>query len=182
MSTLDQSIINAVATEAVKWANEATYQMKKNLADTGKGKSLLSQSIAIEDTEITDTSVKLNWLLPDYSVFIDLGVRGVQNKSKTFGSYAFKNLFVGYKMLSSIEDWISRKGIKVRQGKEPLKNVLDRRKNIAFAIARSVKKKGIEGTLFYSSVFTEAHLQVLAQRIEKAIGKDFEVKITFSDV
>ena len=38
----------------------------------------------------------------------------------------------------------------------------------------------IEGTLFYSSVFTEAHLQVLAQRIEKAIGKDFEVKITFS--
>jgi len=182
MSTLDQSIIEAVALEAQKWANEATYQMKKNLADTGKDKSLLSQSIMIEDTEITDTSVKINWLLPDYYVFIDLGVRGVQNKVKTFGSYAFKNLFVGRKMLSSIEDWITRKGIKVRQGKEPLKNVLDRRKSIAFAIARSVKKKGIEGTLFYTSVFTEASLQVLASRIEKAIGKDFEVNITFSDV
>jgi len=182
MSTLDQSIINAVATEAIKWANEATYQMKKNLADSGKGKSLLSQSIIIEDTEITDSSVKLYWLLPDYYVFIDLGVKGVQNKSKTFGSYAFKNLFVGRKMLASIEDWISRKGIKVRQSTESLKNVKDRKKSIAYAIARSVKRKGIEGTLFYSSVFTEGKLQELAARIEKAIGKDFDVKITFSDV
>ena len=182
MSTLNQSIINAVATEAVKWANEATYQMKKNLADTGKGESLLSQSIAIEDTEITDTSVKLNWLLPDYYVFIDLGVRGVQNKSKTFGSYAFKNLFVGRKMLASIEDWITRKGLAIREGAPPIKNIMDRRKAFALGTAVNVKKKGIEGTLFYSSVFTEAHLQVLAQRIEKAIGKDFEVKITFSDV
>ena len=63
-----------------------------------------------------------------------------------------------------------------------IKNIMDRRKAFAFGTAVNVKKKGIEGTLFYSSVFTEAHLQVLAQRIEKAIGKDFEVKITFSDV
>ena len=178
MTTLKQTTIEVIASELQEWGNEATFEMLKLLKQRTKQNSQVSnlaQSIEFEGAVSTVNGSRAEWNLNDYYVYIDLGVKGVQNRSKTYGTFAFKNMHVSNGFLKSLESYITRKGIKIPQGKQ---SVLERRKSLAFAMGRAIKKKGIESTRFYSDVFNEGAFQKLANRIADKLGQDYEIKIT----
>lgn len=185
---LSQSLIEATADVMEVWANEATGKMLANLRAKLKQnsqESLLAQSIVFDGTKVDANGVTLSWNLNDYWMYVDLGVKGVQNRSKTYGNFAFKNLHVSKGFLTSLEDYITRKGIKVRQpddtnSKHSRKAIFDRRKAMAFQMAIAIKKKGITGTRFYSDVFNDKEFKKLTDRLATVLGEEIEVKIVTS--
>lgn len=184
---LPQSTIDKAAQVLQEWGNEASAQMEKLLKERLKQKSQVSdlaQSIDFTGTKVTTTGATASWNLNDYWVFVDLGVKGVKNRSKTYTStefpagFKFKTLGVGFKMAQAMQNYIARKGIKVRQSKsESKQTVLDRSFQMAYAMSRAVKSKGIDGTRFYSDVFNDKGFKRLTDKLNKVLGEDIEVKI-----
>lgn len=184
---LQQSTIDKAAQILQEWGNEATEQMKKLLKERLKQTaqvSELAQSIDFTGTQVTTDGATAIWNLNDYWVFVDLGVKGVYNRSKTYTSkdypagFKFKTLGVGFKMATAFQSYIARKGIKVRQSREESKqSVKDRSFKMAYAMALAVKKKGITGTRFYSDVFNDKGFKRLTDKLNKSLGEDIEVKI-----
>lgn len=184
---LSQSIIDKAAAVLQEWGNEATFEMQRLLKQRLKQNaqvSDLSQSIDFTGTKVTTEGAIAIWNLNDYWVYVDLGVKGVQNRSRTYTSkdfpagFRFHNLGVGKKMSDAMYNYIVRKGIKVRQTRqESKKSVIDRAKSMAFAMSRAVKKKGITGTRFYSDVFNDKGFKRLTDKLETALGQEIEVRI-----
>ena len=84
--------------------------------------------------------------------------------------------------IKSIEDWITAKGIRVRQSKaESKQTVLDRRRAMAFVIARKISKSGTikrfgyKGSKFIQDVLTPDTMQTIANAIGMAAGKKIEI-------
>lgn len=185
--SLPQSIIDKAAQVLQEWGNEATFEMQKILKQKLKQNhqaSDLAQSIDFTGSEVTTNGATAVWNLNDYWVYVDLGVKGVQNRSRTYtspefpGGFRFKSLGVGFKMATAMQNYIARKGIKVRQTKsETGKSVKATSFKMAYAMARAVKKKGIDGTRFYSDVFNDKGFKRLTDKLEKALGQEIEVRI-----
>jgi hypothetical protein len=77
-----------------------------------------------------------------------------------------------------MQSYIARKGIKVRQSvRESKQTVIERSFQMAHAMSVAVKKKGIDGTRFYSDVFNDKGFKRLTDVLEEALGQDVEIKI-----
>lgn len=182
---LPQTLIDKAADVMLEWAQGATDKMINNLNTRLKQKSQVSQlaeSIVFDGTKVDSNGITLSWNLNDYWMFVDLGVKGTQNRAKTYGNYAFKNLHVSTGFIKSMEDYITRKGIKVRQpddtnSAESKASILDRRHAMAFAMAKAIKKKGIDGTRFYSDVFNDNEFKKLTGKLSDALGQEIEIRI-----
>lgn len=79
--------------------------------------------------------------------------------------------------IQNIMEWITNKGIKVRQSKrESTKGVLARRKQMAYAISKNIAKKGTikrfgyKGSKFLSSVITDDSLRDLSLLVGEITG------------
>jgi hypothetical protein len=179
MKTLKQEAIEVIASELQQWGNEATFEMQRLLdlrvKEKDKAANSLRASINFESAVSITNGTRAEWTLNDYYVYIDLGVKGVQNRSKTYGTFAFKNMHVSKGFLKSLESYITRKGKEIPEGKG---SVLERRKSLAYLMGKAIKRKGIDGTRFYSDVFNEAAFQKLANRIAEKLGQYYEIKIT----
>ena len=181
---LSQEIIGKANSVLLEWSNEATAEMQRllneRLKKTAK-ESMLSQSINFEGTEAFVGGVTATWSLDDYYVYVDLGVNGVQNKSRTYTStefpagFQFKNLGTPPQMIDSLQNYIARKGIQVipKGGK----SVIEESFSMAKTMAYFIKKKGTDGTRFYSDVFNDKGFKRLTDKLERSIGGEFEVKI-----
>jgi len=102
--------------------------------------------------------------MPKYYEFIDEGVKGWANTKKNTGRFSFKK---GNKPIPRkvILDWMMSRTIvykgfvgdraKKRKGIAPKPSIKDKLNQLAYLIGRSIKKKGIEGVPFYSSVMSE---------------------------
>jgi H2-forming N5,N10-methylenetetrahydromethanopterin dehydrogenase-like enzyme len=78
-------------------------------------------------------------------------------------------------MLHAFTDYITRKGIKVITA--PGERVIEAQFSMAHAMAKAVKKKGIDGTRFYSDVFNDKGFKRLTDVLEEALGQEVEIKI-----
>jgi len=188
MSALTQEMMQITANVLQEWGMEATAEMQKLLlARVKRGNAtdnLLARSIIFDGTKITTQGTTAVWDLNDYWIYVDLGVKGVKNRSKTYTSvdypsgFKFKNLGVPPQMRNAMQDYISRKGIKVRDSKgESKQTVIERSFQMAHAMSVAVKKKGIDGTRFYSDVFNDKGFKRLSDKLEKALGQEVEIKI-----
>lgn len=188
MSALTQEMMEVTAKILQEWGTKQTKQMQKLLLERVKAgnatDNLLARSIIFDGTKVTTQGTTAVWNLNDYWVYVDLGVKGVKNKSKTYTSpdvpagFKFKTLGVGFKMATAFQEYIMRKGIKVRESREESKmTVIERSFQMAFAMAEAVKRKGIDGTRFYSDVFNEAGFKKLTDKLEQALGQEIEIKI-----
>ncbi len=185
MSALTQEMMQVTARVLQEWGMEATAEMQKLLLARvkrgNKTDNLLARSIIFDGTKITTQGTTAVWDLNDYWIYVDLGVKGVKNKSKTYTSadypsgFQFKTLGVGFKMLHAFTDYITRKGIKVITA--PGERVIEAQFSMAHAMAKAVKKKGIDGTRFYSDVFNDKGFKRLNDKLEKALGQEVEIKI-----
>ena len=87
--------------------------------------------------------------------------------------------------IKSIEEWITAKGIPVRKSKGESKlSVMERRRGMAFAIARSigakgtVKRFGYKGSGFVREVLTPENLQVISDALAKMYGERLAIYAT----
>jgi hypothetical protein len=111
-------------------------------------------------------------------------------EAKIVGSEHWKYFEYGRKRgkrppIKSIEEWITAKGIPVRKSKGESKlSVMERRRGMAFAIARSigakgtVKRFGYKGSGFVREVLTPANLQVISDALAKMYGDRLAIYAT----
>ncbi len=87
--------------------------------------------------------------------------------------------------IASIEEWISAKGIQVRQSsQESTQSVLERRRSLAYAIASKIAKRGTikrfgyKGGNFIKDVLTPDNIEAIAQHLSEMAGKKIELYVT----
>jgi len=147
----------------------------KNLERKGNmatGDTASSMKIVNVDLSGVNMSVEVE-ILKTYK-FLDQGVKGTKSGS---GKYSFKNKYVGYKMANAIEAWLRNRGSKGRIKYKAVSRTEKKDKSIhkalhktnditslAFAVASSIKQKGIKKTLFFTNAVKET---------EKASRKKF---------
>ena len=185
MSALTQQMMQITANVLQEWGMEATAEMQRLLLARvkrgNKTDNLLARSIIFDGSKVTTNGTTAVWNLNDYWVYVDLGVKGVSNRSKTYtnkdfpSGFKFKNLGVPPQMKNAMQDYITRKGMDVETNKGEAKK--DAVKRMAYGMAKAVKKKGIDGTRFYSDVFNDKGFKRLNDKLEKALGQEIEIKI-----
>jgi hypothetical protein len=172
-------------------AKEIVRQAKINLGATqtiiqndGKAKRKhidasgnLRNSLKYSDIKNKDGKLSIEILMDFYGDFIDKGVDGTIHKTPKQSPYSFKRDTVGAAMQYSIFQWMRTKRIRLRdlgtgqfkKGKITSKSY----ESLAYVIARSIKRKGINQTYFLTTPFNLTTSQ-LPDVLEKALGADIE--------
>jgi hypothetical protein len=132
---------------------------KYSPADQGK----LASSFSVIGVSETRTGYRLEIKVGvEYADYIDKGVRGVQNKRKTYKNdegryYQFQNYFMPLEALKQLEGWMQRKNMEIDatnliEGRQVLPQISTSAKRLAYYI----KKYGIEGRQFIKKSIDEA--------------------------
>ena len=121
--------------------------------------------------KVSPNSFKLSWNL-GYGNFQDKGVSGTEKKYDT--PYSYKSKMPPVKPLA---DWAKRKGIKLRDEKGKFKK--GGYKTLGFLIARSIQRKGIKPSLFFTKPF-EQGFKKLPDELLEAYGLDVEEFLQFT--
>lgn len=138
--------------------------MEKGVKATGN----LIQSIRADFPSVTPQGVTVAIEMADYYQWVESG-RGKGRRPP----------------IASIEQWISAKGIQVRQSKKQSgQSVLEMRKSMAEAIAKkiaskgTIKRFGYKGSNFISDVLTKQNVDVIAQKLSDVTGLRISVYLT----
>lgn len=167
-------------------AGELVSRAEQNLIKSGRiATGKLSESIKPKDPQIVGNKVQIDIEALYYYMFIDKGVKGTKGGS---GEFSFKNDRVGKKMKNEIRKWFIREGLKARTIKnEKLKAKTNRKiskrekfrktiaetsDNVAYAIARSIKQKGLKKTNFMTKAIRDVR-----KMAKEELGKGFKVDI-----
>jgi hypothetical protein len=128
-------------------------------ADQGK----LQSSFSVLGVSDTKDGYRLEISVgADYADYIDKGVRGIQNKRKTYKNedgrfYQFKTYGMPAEALQQLEGWMRRKNMEIEatnliDGRSMLPQISTSAKRLAYYI----KKYGIEGRQFIKQSIEEA--------------------------
>jgi hypothetical protein len=129
------------------------YIVKQARTNLTKGKKNVSKELynSLRFEVITDADgFTVQFYMKDYGTFVDKGVSGTSVK-RSFKDYKGKTISSPYKYTNKqppsgiIDKWVVRKGIAPRDDKGRFIS----RKSLSFLIARSIKKKGIQGISFF---------------------------------
>ena len=132
---------------------------KYSPADSGK----LASSFSVLGVKETKTGYRLEiGVGVDYADYIDKGVRGIQNKRKTYKNaegqfYQFKTYGMPPEALQQLQGWMQRKNMEIDatnliEGRQVLPQISTSAKRLAYYI----KKYGIEGRQFIKKSIDEA--------------------------
>jgi hypothetical protein len=130
------------------FGSQVVKQAKGNLSAAGKG-GALANSIDFFVIRKGGT-VTVRFKMAAYGKYVDKGVSGNKVK-RSFQDYKGKTEKSPFKYTTKqppsgiIEKWIKRKGLKGRDKKGRFIT----HKSLSFLIARSIKKKGIQGISFF---------------------------------
>jgi hypothetical protein len=193
---LSQEILDKVEEALRLWGNDNAEQMRILLRQRLKGKnteSLLAQSIKANDPVVSEDKVTMKIDLNDYWVYVDLGVKGLRNKSgpttgsvptKTYTNdefpqgFKFKNTYTPPQMISNLQDYIARQGIQARVNKsQGASEVILDSFQMAEQMALAIKMKGIDGTKFYTDTFTDQSYAELTNTLSQIIGQEVEFQL-----
>src|SRR5574341_1284636 len=139
----------------------------------------LASSMKIKDPVSFGNQIIMDIEMLEYWKFINDGVKGVKS-GRPNSKYSFKNLFVGKRMLNNIHRWLKKEGVKAKTktgGKAISKRERKRRKitdvsrSTAFAIAKSVKAKGLKKTNFFTKAVA-AGKKKAQQELGKSLALD----------
>ena len=141
----------------------AKYVISQSRANLTRGKKNSSKELYNSldfDINVSKNSFELSFLMEEYGVFQDKGVKGtksnyLENKDSPF-SYKSKGGKKGLKGMpppKAFDKWIVKKGLK---GIRNNKGQFISRKSLQFMIARSVFEKGIKASMFFTKPFEKA--------------------------
>ena len=172
-------MLDNVQKELNRFAKYVVSQSKANLT-RGKKKSSNRLYDSIDyDLNVSPNSFSLKFLMEEYGKFQDKGVSGTKKKYDTPFSYKSKGGIKGLKGMpppNKMDKWIVKKNLK---GLRNDKGQFISRKSLQFMIARSIFRKGIKPSLFFTKPFEKA-FKDLPQDIVKAYALDVEELIKFT--
>jgi hypothetical protein len=160
--------VAAVESTLIKNVNDAMTKLGINIvdnlakyspADSGK----LASSFSVIGVKETKTGYRLEiGVGVDYADYIDKGVRGIQNRRKTYKNaegrfYQFKTYGMPVEALQQLQGWMQRKNMEIEatnliEGRNVLPQISTSAKRLAYYI----KKYGIEGRQFIKKSIDEA--------------------------
>ena len=153
-------MLSNVKDELNRFAKYIISQSRANLTKGKKNSSKELYNSLDSNVEVSKNSFELTFLMEEYGVFQDKGVKGtksnyVENKDSPFSykSKGGKNGLKGMPPPKAFDKWIVRKGLK---GIRDKKGQFISRKSLQFMIARSVFEKGVKASLFFTKPFEKA--------------------------
>jgi hypothetical protein len=144
-------------------------KLKQSVREKGvKATGNLLQSIRVDFPSVTPSGVSIGIEMADYYQWVEDGRRKGKRPP-----------------IMAIEQWISAKGIQVRQSKgESKQSILERRKSMAEAIAKkiaskgTIKRFGYKGAGFIADVITQQNVDTIAQKLSDLTGLRLTAYIT----
>jgi hypothetical protein len=122
---------------------------KYNLSKAGKKASGDLYNGLAGEVHTSANSIEVKFEMPFYGTFQDKGVNGIRSAFST--PYSFKNKMPN---IDAIASWAKKKNIRLRDSKGRFQK--GNYKTIGFIFARSIYKKGIKPSLFFTKPFEEA--------------------------
>ena len=159
-------MLDNLKAELNKFAKAVVKQSRTRLS---KGKKNVSKDLynSIDSNVLVHkNSFSMEFLMNDYGIFQDKGVSGTEKKYDT--PYKYGNKMPPVKPLA---DWAKKRNIRLRDAKGKFKK--GSYKTLGFLIARSIQKKGIKPSLFFTKPFEHA-FKNLDKDIVKAFALDVE--------
>ena len=158
------------ALEAFK--NFVIQQARTRLSKSKKNVSKELYNSLKGNVKVMPNSINVDFEMEDYGLFQDKGVSGTQKKYDT--PYSYKSKMPPVKPLAA---WAKSKNIRLRdaQGKYKKGNY----NTIGFLIARSIYRKGIKPSLFFTKPF-EQGFKKLPDELIKNFGLDIEDFLAFT--
>jgi hypothetical protein len=153
-----QDALNAFGKYVVQQSRSKLTQSNKNASKR------LYESLGY-DLKVMPNSFSMAFLINNYGIYQDKGVSGTEVKYNTPYKYTNK-----MPPPSAFSQWVVRKGLK---GTRDASGRFVSRKGLQFAIAKSIFKKGIKPSLFFTKPF-EAAFKNLPNDIVEAYGLDVE--------
>ena len=160
IAAVDDILVTNVTKAMEKLGIKLVSNLAKNSpADSGQ----LASSYSVLGVKETKTGYRLEIKVGvDYADYIDKGVKGIQNRRKTYPNqdgkyYQFKTYGMPPEALQQLEGWAARKNIELQatgliEGRKNLKQITSPASRLAYYI----KKYGIEGRQFIKKSIDEA--------------------------
>lgn len=160
IAAVEETLVKKVSSAMERLGINLVSNLAKNSpADSGR----LASSYSVFGVKETKTGYRLEINVGvDYADYIDKGVRGIQNKRKTYKNaegqfYQFKTYGMPPEALQQLQGWMQRKNMEIEatnliEGRQMLPQISTSAKRLAYFI----KKYGIEGRQFISKSIDEA--------------------------
>lgn len=117
-------------------------------------------------------SIDVKFEMPEYGLYQDKGVSGTQKKYDTPYSYTSK-----MPPIKPLADWAKRRNIRLRDEKGRFEK--GNYNTIGYLIARSIYRKGIKPSLFFTKPFEQGLAKLPDELIEK-FGLDLDQFLAFT--
>lgn len=150
--------------ELKKFRDYVVKQARSNLSKAGKRSSGALYDSIDGEVKAMPNSIGIYFDMEEYGAYQDKGVNGKFSAYATAYSYKSK-----MPPPSKLDKWIVRKGIAPRDENGKLLP----RKSLQFLIARSIFRKGIKPSLFFTKAF-EGGYKKLPDELIKKYGLDME--------
>ena len=153
----------------------AKYVIQQSRSNLSKGKKNVSKelynSLGYEISQ-SGSTMSLGFDMVDYGKFQDRGVSGTEKKYNT--PYKYTNKMPPAK---AFDKWTVRKGIAPRGKGGKFEN----RKGLNYAIAKSIYKKGIRPSMFFTKPFAAAFKRLPDELVEAySVGIEKQIQVNIS--
>jgi len=155
-----------------KFAKYVIQQSRSNLTRNNKNYTKSLYDSLKSDINVSANSFSLSFIMDEYGVFQDKGVSGTEQKYNTPFSYKQK-----MPPIKPIVDWAKFRNIRLRNAKGQFAK--GNYNTIGYLIARSIYKKGIKPSLFFTKPFEKA-FNNLPDELVKAYALDLDGFIDYT--
>lgn len=164
--------------EMILIAGEFIEDCQQNLLSSNSNASgELSASLIANEPEKVGNAMRIDVYMNFYGAFVNSGVKGTKSGSSTAG-YSFKYDMPTKSMVKAIQQWIDRGKISTSSvkkysgyGRHEIKNKSIAQLDMAFAVARSIKMKGLKPTGFLDKAVATS-INKVADRLGSALSID----------
>jgi hypothetical protein len=148
-------MLSNVEKELKNFAKYVVTKARINLRGSDKNSSGKLAKSLDSDVKVSKNSFQLAFMMEDYGVFQDKGVRGKSSSAKAPNSPFKFGSGTGKKggLSEGINKWVKRKRFQFRDKKSGRFLSYD---STAFLISRSIYQKGIAPSLFFTKPFEKA--------------------------
>lgn len=177
----------AIGQSLYDFASQISQQMKSNLieSNSSNASSDLLQSIIAVPTVKRGNNYLVVINGNDYAFFVDRGVSGTKNKLPS--PFSFKNEGVSKGFRTSLMKWISKVGIPLESRYSQTRSLtksqratkqISEKEKMAYAMGRTIKRQGIEPTLFIQKAIEQPIIERYANELSEALGQQVLVVIS----
>jgi len=153
------------------FGKQVVNRAKGNLQKAKGGGTNLEKSLSFKVVTSAE-GFSVQFYMDSYGTFVDKGVSGTDVR-RSFKDYKGRTISSPYKYTTKqppsrvLDKWIVKKGIAPRDEKGRFMS----RKSISFLIARSIKRKGIQGISFFQKPLMLG-MKEFSSKFGKAIADD----------